>query len=186
MLSTVKIPRATALGVRRGERKQIVGSYVRQRLRDECKVRGVAAKIAREIGFSSAHLANIQKEDRGIGDDFAEAIAKYWGMTQAQLVEVAVAWASEQDSPAPSSKGAVLIMPPKVSLANRDEAARLAQADGVWQPAIDSVLEDEVGAEEAARSVLEWARRMKLRELEMMKHGSGVMELVRRKKVSRS
>lgn len=76
--------------------RQIVGAYVRQRLREECKERGTATKISRATGFSSAHLTNIQKEDRGVGDEFARAMATYWGRSYSELEDEAQAWYASQ------------------------------------------------------------------------------------------
>lgn len=52
------------------------------------------------------------------------------------------------------------------------EAARLAQDDGVYAAAIQSVLDEEEGPENESRSTLWWAMRMKLREHELLQHSS--------------
>lgn len=146
---------------RRSERRKIVGAYVRERLRSECTVRGAAANIARATGFSTAHVTNVQKQDRGVGDDFAEAIARYWGMTYAQLEEEAQRWWAERQ-PTPQEVEAD-------PSPNRSRAAQLAREDRVSEMAIQSVLAEPITPENGAQSALWWAIRMKLREHEMLK-----------------
>ncbi len=72
--------------------RQAISDYVRNRLHDECQVRGKAAEIARTTGLSTAHITNIQKSERGVGDDAARALGTYWGLSFAQLEEEAVRW----------------------------------------------------------------------------------------------
>ncbi len=67
-----------------------ISAYVKRRLAVECEPRGAAAKIGRAIGTSGAHLSNIKKMNRGIGDDLARKMASYWKMTYAELERVAV------------------------------------------------------------------------------------------------
>ena len=57
----------------------------------------------------------------------------------------------------------------------REQAAELARADGIADAAIDAVLAEPVGSEDAHRSVLWWARRMKFRE-NQMELGAGELE----------
>lgn len=99
-LATVSVVRATSETMRkRGEvreLREIVGSYVRHRLREECRERGTAAHIARETGFTTAHLTNVQKEGRGIGEEFARAMATYWNRSYAELEDEAQAWYAAQ------------------------------------------------------------------------------------------
>jgi hypothetical protein len=140
--------------MRRDETRRAIGSYVRRRLSEECKTRGTAAKIARETGFTTAHLTNVQKSERGVGDDFAHAMADYWGMTYGQLEEAASRDRGPSSAADPYPK--------------RTAAATLAKEDGVFQRAIDSVLEEEVKPEDAQRSTLWWADRMRLRHRELL------------------
>ncbi len=150
----------------RGERRRIVGAYVRDRLRKECAVRGEATKIARAIGFSTAHVTNVQKEERGVGDDFAEAIARYWGLGYAELEEAAQRWAAENPTePAPPSAPEEPVDP----YPNRARAAQLAREDRVDEAAIRSVLEEAVPPELADWSALRWAIRMKMREHDQLR-----------------
>lgn len=51
---------------------------------------------------------------------------------------------------------------------NRTEAARIAREDGVYEPAVLSVLAEEVGPATAGRSTLWWALRMRGRELDLL------------------
>lgn len=87
-----------------GPRKAI-SDYIRSRLTEECAVRGKASEIARATHLSTAHITNIQKSERGVGDDAARALGTYWGMTFAQLEETAVRWEAAQvgERPPPSS-----------------------------------------------------------------------------------
>ena len=77
----------------RDEARQKLTDYISARLTAETKgddKRGEAAKIARETGFSSAHIANVSNGKlRGVGDDFARAMAKYWEMEFADLLALA-------------------------------------------------------------------------------------------------
>ncbi len=66
-----------------------IHEYVRERLVEECKVRGVAAEIARETQTSRAHIANILDGTRRVGEDFAAAVAKYWRLSQGELHQLA-------------------------------------------------------------------------------------------------
>lgn len=74
----------------------LVARYVQKRLVVECAERGVASRIARELGFTTAHIANA-KNYGSVGDKFARAIAAYWGMTYDQLQAVATGKASAPD-----------------------------------------------------------------------------------------
>jgi hypothetical protein len=161
----------------RGERRRVVSAYVRDRLQRECAVRGEAAKIARVTGFSTAHVTNVQKQDRGVGDDFAEALARHWGLTMAQLEEEATRWASQQAAPQPEP-------PTSDTEPNRARAAELARDDRVHEAAIQSVLVEPMSDENRARSVLWWAIRMKMREHDMLREA--VLENGGRQTTSRS
>jgi hypothetical protein len=144
----------------RGQRRKILSAYVRERLRSECAVRGVAAKISEATGFSTAHITNVQKQDRGVGQDFAEAMAGYWELTYDELVAEAQRWAKEHP------EGTVSKAPPGASSTVNDtyperaEGARIAIAAGVDQDVVARVLAEEVPPERAAWRALFWANRM--------------------------
>jgi plasmid maintenance system antidote protein VapI len=99
----------------RSELSQIVAWYVGERLREEIRTsaRGRSIEIARQTHFTPAHISNVKDGSRNVGSDFAAAIAKYWGMTDAQLVHAALDHAEKkqyrptlkeivQPAPAPS------------------------------------------------------------------------------------
>lgn len=69
----------------RAERRAKVSAYVRERLRSETTERGSAARVARATKTTTAHIANVKNDRSGVGDDFARAIAGYWGMDLSQL-----------------------------------------------------------------------------------------------------
>lgn len=140
--------------MRRDESRRAIGSYVRRRLLEECRTRGTAARIARETGFTTAHLTNVQKSERGIGDDFAHAMAGYWGLSYSQLEEAALREWTPTAPPDPHPK--------------RTAAAALAREDGVYERAIESVLAEPVSPDDVHRSTLWWADRMRLRQREML------------------
>ncbi|MGK3981189.1 hypothetical protein WMF38_56860 [Sorangium sp. So ce118] len=73
----------------------MVAAYVADRLGTECKVRGKGAEIARAIGFTRGHVSAVVNGASGVGDDFAEAVASFWGMTYDQLQAKAERWAAE-------------------------------------------------------------------------------------------
>lgn len=83
----------------RDDVRQKLTDYISARIAAETKgegKRGEAAKIAKKTGFSSAHIANVSNGNiRGVGDDFARAMAKFWGMTYAQLEAVATGHATD-------------------------------------------------------------------------------------------
>ncbi len=73
------------------ERRRIVSDYVSDRLVRECKgTWGKAIDVARKTGFSSAHITNVMNRQRTTGDDFAMAVAKYWGIEYAEMERLAV------------------------------------------------------------------------------------------------
>jgi hypothetical protein len=154
----------------RGQRRKVLSAYIRERLRIECAVRGTASKIATATGFSTAHLANVQKEERGVGDDFAEAMAIYWGFTPEALRVEAERWAKEHPE---KVGGDVLALPspgspPADPCPERTAGAKLALAAGVDEWAVAAVLAEEVPPEREGWKALFWANRMQmvaLREL---------------------
>lgn len=80
--------------------RRALTQYVRHRLREETIEHGSQIEIARAIGFSHVHVGNVVRdESRGVGDMMARALAKYWGMSLAQLEEEAVRWSSAQTQP---------------------------------------------------------------------------------------
>jgi len=86
------------------DRRRAIVDYVRTRLQEECAGRrGKQAEVARETKFSSAHVANVVTRNRSIGDDFAHAMAAYWGMSFAEL-EIAALERARKAPRSPSSR----------------------------------------------------------------------------------
>ena len=87
--------------------RDIVSDYVRKRLDEECKKEwGKATQVALAIGSTPVHVHNIRTGHRRVGEDFADRIAQYWGMTNKQLLLQALAAAGEieqvdEDAPKP-------------------------------------------------------------------------------------
>lgn len=70
------------------QNKARVTQYVQERLLKECAARGSAATLARAIGFKEPTVANAKNYGR-VGTTLAQALARHWGMTYEQMVEVA-------------------------------------------------------------------------------------------------
>lgn len=81
--------------MRRSEARHLVAAYVADRLGRECKVRGKGAEIARATGFTRGHVSAVVNGASGVGEDFADRIAAYWGMTYDELQAEAERWAAE-------------------------------------------------------------------------------------------
>ncbi len=91
-------------------RRNVVGAYVLHLLREQCfdaggdPIRGKQAEIRKATGFTSAHVTHIfararegRGSGRGVGDDFAHALAEKWfRITYAELEARAVAWEATQ------------------------------------------------------------------------------------------
>lgn len=78
------------------EPRVAVTAYARARLHREAKAhgRGYQAHVARTAKISTAHVANIlNQDDYGIGWDVADKLARFWGMTIAELTTEAEQWA---------------------------------------------------------------------------------------------
>jgi hypothetical protein len=146
-----------------------VSAYIRERLRKECAVRGVATKIAHATGFSSAHITNIQKDERGVGEDLADALATYWRLTPESLRIEAERWAKENPNKV-SGRAVALLRPgtPGDPYPNRTLAAQLAREAGIAEEPIASVLAEDVPPDRAGWPALWWADRMRRRELDLM------------------
>ena len=110
--------------------KEAVAAYVQARLKRETAPRGAAAKVAAVTGFSTAHVANAKNYGR-IGQDFAEGMAKYWGMTYDELAKVATGRSEEPEEP---------IVELQDRYPNRVEAAKFARASGVEEEPIQIVM----------------------------------------------
>lgn len=118
--------------------KEAVAAYVQARLKRETAPRGAAAKVAAATGFSTAHVANAKNHGR-IGQDFAEGMAKHWGMTYDELVKVATGRSEEPED---------LVVELQDRYPNRVEAARFARASGVEEEPIRIVMSYELKSDD--------------------------------------
>ena len=75
-----------------------VAAYVQKRLREEGAKSGwgFVAKVGRATGFTPAHVSGA-KNHASVGHGFAEAVARYWGMTYDEMKRVA---AGQAEAPA--------------------------------------------------------------------------------------
>lgn len=127
--------------------KDQVAQYVSARLKEECKERGDAAKIAAKIKFTDAAVSNAK--NHGImGQKLARALAGYWGMTIDQLEAVALGRgeAPEVETPKPPSS-VVVKDPPDAS-----ELRRLGDVPG-WDEAVEEAIQifgDSLGRDDYA------------------------------------
>lgn len=69
------------------ERLACIREYARKRLSAEMKAkpRGAQAQIARRLGVSTAHIANLVNGKSAPGDRLLHALARLWGMTRDEL-----------------------------------------------------------------------------------------------------
>lgn len=143
----------------RGEERKAVAAYVLDRLETECRAeRGRASQVAKVTGFSTAHIANVRKKERGIGDDFARAMARMWGFeSYAALETEALRWVREHPDAVPDDRHP-----------RRTEAARLCREAGVPEEAIRRVLVEPVAPEDESRPTLWWADRMRYAQLRLL------------------
>lgn len=102
MIATVDEACLTAGGVayeKPSERlEHVLRPYVVWRLRKEIDAggHGHAAKVARAIGFTPAQVSAVKDEKRGISDDFAHALAKYWSISVDELNRLADAHVAQR------------------------------------------------------------------------------------------
>lgn len=122
MRTTVSDLHGTLSDMDRDERRQKVSAYVRERLVKECAVRGGAARIVRETGFTSAHISKV-KHGAGVGDDFLRAMAKHWHMDLATLEAEAMKRPGSV-RPAPSATSARSVVQASPEYASASEAVR--------------------------------------------------------------
>ncbi len=77
-----------------------IENYVRDRLYRETEgKRGVAAKIVKATGLTSAHISNARRGITGVGPELAGEMAIYWGLgTRSGLEAVAFEWYAAQEA----------------------------------------------------------------------------------------
>lgn len=94
------------------ERKRIVSAYVRDRLNKEeaSQGRGYPATVADAIGVSRPTVSNIRKGSRGVGIEFSEAIAEFWGMDLQGLFRAANEWWAKRHPEAPNREAVIQLM----------------------------------------------------------------------------
>ncbi|WP_438029132.1 hypothetical protein [Sorangium sp. So ce233] len=127
--------------MRRSEERRVVSAYVTDRLREECRQRGKASAIARATHFTRVHVAAVARGDNAVGEDFARAMAKYWGMSAQELDAAAARWAEENgvEIPAPRSG-------PPQRLREREEWAEAVEAARLVFKGIPDEYFERVGA----------------------------------------
>lgn len=93
MLAPETLAEARLLDMTEGDLMQRVKDYVRRQLQDEvrAKPRGAQAAVARALGTSSAHLANLLSDppSRQPGEAFCRKAADHWGISYADLERLA-------------------------------------------------------------------------------------------------
>jgi hypothetical protein len=97
--------------------------YARDRLQEEIREgkRGTSARIARKLGVSTAHVANLRNRNVLPGDDMLDRLGTYWGMTRDQMQSAALG-----EVPAPPSSDSQI----KAAAAVHPVIARMAKASG--------------------------------------------------------
>jgi len=63
----------------RSESRELAGQ-LRDRLEQECRVRGRAAAIAQATGFSPGHISRVLRGKAELGELFAHALMKHWNL----------------------------------------------------------------------------------------------------------
>lgn len=75
--------------------KTATQDYVVRRLREECSEYGAAARVARGAKVTPTHISNILDGSRKPGYHTISKLAEYWGMTYAELEQLAKTGGSE-------------------------------------------------------------------------------------------
>lgn len=83
-------------------RARLLNGYVSSRLSSEKTTNGhgYLTRVAEKVGFSRPHVSTVADGKKGVGEDFEEAIAKFWGMTPEDLWAAAEAWARQNPASA--------------------------------------------------------------------------------------
>lgn len=144
-----------------------VALYLQHRVREAIKAGQTAAQLAKAAKVSGAQISELKNRGIGAGWQTAEGLARVFGMTMPQLMELAAEWARQQ-SPAVAGTDRAAEGKPEL-VARRLLAAQLAREDGVQEEAVVSVLHEEPDAKDAVRSTVWWILRMKHRELELIR-----------------
>lgn len=143
-------------------RVQAIQAFVRRIMQTDFE--GSISATARALGMAQSQLSDLLNDRRGLGLAGVERVADYAGVTIDEVV-------GRKPPQARSSSGV-----------RRDLAAELARDDAVQEAAIQAVLAEELKPEDAQRSILWWARRMRFREGEMETGRELPATTIRRKK----
>lgn len=126
-------------------RVQAIKAFVRQIMQNDFG--GSISATARALKMPQSQLSDLLNDRRGLGLAGVERAADYAKVTLDEVVGR---------------------KPPRAKPMDRRElAAELALEDGVHEEAIRAVLSEEMKAEDAQRSTLWWARRMRHRDAEL-------------------
>jgi transcriptional regulator with XRE-family HTH domain len=136
-----------------------VAAYCQWRIREWVRSGKSARELAKAAGVSSTQISELQSQGIGAGWKTVEGLAKAFGMTMPELMTVANEWAASQPTPPPS---------PSLATSRRAHAADLAKEDGISDEAIRSVLAEPIREEDAQRSTLWWALRMRRRDIALV------------------
>lgn len=87
MLALANLASASLRLVKPVDRIERVKTYARERMRAEvdAQPRGGQAELARKLGVSTAHIANMLNRGSGPGHETLEALAQHWGLTYSQM-----------------------------------------------------------------------------------------------------
>jgi transcriptional regulator with XRE-family HTH domain len=111
--------------MRKSEARKTVAAYVADRLSRECATRGRGAELARLTGFSRGHVSAVLSGASGVGEDFADAIARAWGMTNEELETTAAEWAAGENLPPPPATSPVRKLRDRPEWATAVQAAKI-------------------------------------------------------------
>ena len=90
-------------------RKRVLVPYIVDRLsRGAAEERGYAARVAKAMHISAAHVSSVKDGKRGISEDFVVAIAKFWGIDMDELRSLADRWQAHHDRTEDTSPAARL------------------------------------------------------------------------------
>lgn len=120
-------------------------------------------RLDKEAKWSQGRTSRLERDERGPSAPTLAKVAELLGVRADWLLTGALPMEAEEPASSRSDP-----------LPNRALAARLARDDGVYEPAIQSVVDEKPDERAAMRSVLWWADRMRLRQREMIDGARGV------------
>jgi hypothetical protein len=127
-LAPASMPSAIGVVMDRRDRRARVAAYVRDRLYAELEAapRGRARSLAKEIGFTTAHIANVKNGRAEAGDDFVRAIAAHWKMEPSEVEAEALKRPAEPARPRTEPYPAHTIVAASPEFANASDAVKEA------------------------------------------------------------